>query len=91
MIRHSLKDFVPQIARFNLLSDEELELYNALLSDRNKTVAKERTTRIPGKEAIVSIGPKGEQTILAEAEDEQLIAIVTYMIHRDLLKGDNNG
>lgn len=91
MIRHSLKDFVPQIARFDILSDEELAQYNALLSDRNKTVTRERTTRIPGKEAVVSIGPKGEQTILADAEAEQLITIVTYMIHRDLLKGDNNG
>ncbi len=85
MIKHSLKNFVTQVKRFDLLSDEELSQYNEFLQDENHNVLRERTMRIPGKEAVVSTDKSGQATILEEAEEDQLIVLVTYSIHRDLL------
>lgn len=90
MIKHSLKSFVTQVRRFDLLSDEELASYNTFLQDINITVVSEKAQRIPGKEAVVSVSPKGESTILAEAEPEQLLVLVRYNIHRDFLEGLND-
>lgn len=90
MIKHSLKSFVTQVRRFDLLSDEELASYNTFLQDINITVVNEKTQRIPGKDAVVSVSPKGETTILAPAEPEQLLVLVKYNIHRDLLEGKDN-
>lgn len=74
--------FVKQILKFDLLTSEELLLYNALLSDVNVNVVKSKVEKVIGEPATFGFNQKGEQIELSASKPDKLLHIVTVSVHR---------